>query len=104
MPADGVYFVKLRVERGLRRRLDVFGRRKVGLARAEIDDVDALSPQAIGFGRHLQRRGGCNACHPCCEASCFRRPGQSVAQLACFSRSRSSTTGGTRPVHFVRRA
>ena len=44
------------VERRVRRRLDVLGRREVRLARAEVDDVDALTAQSVGFRRDAQRR------------------------------------------------
>ena len=36
-------------------RLDVLGRREIGLAGAEIDDVDAGAAETIGFRGNLQR-------------------------------------------------
>jgi hypothetical protein len=44
-------------------RLDVFGRREVGFAGAEIDDIDTLAAEAIGFGRDAQRRRGRHTGH-----------------------------------------
>ncbi len=84
---------EVRIERRMRGVLDVFGRGEVGLAGAQIDDVDALAAQTIGFGAHLQSRGHRHPAHARCEihfAFC-------LLPFA-FSRSCSSTIGGTRPV------
>ena len=80
MPADGVYFVKFASMRRVRRSLDVLGRRKVGLAGAQIDDIDALAAQAIGLGRDAQRRRGGDPRHAAAERHAFRGPASRIAQ------------------------
>ena len=102
MPADGVYFVKFASMRRVRRRLDVLGRREVGLAGAQVDDVDALPAQPIGFGGDPQRRRRRDARHSAAERHALRVPASRIAQAGLLAAaSRSSTTGGTRPRHFA---
>ena len=77
------------VERLVRRRLDRVGRREIGLAGAEIDDLDARAPQPIDRGGHLHGGRTGNAC------GAIRQPHAFLARP--FSRRRCSTSSGTRP-------
>src|SRR5262249_38713429 len=75
------------VQRVVRRCVDWRGRRKIRLAGAEIDDIDALATQSIHGGGH--RNGG--------RAGAARCPGRRLHRRQSFWRSRCSTRSGTSP-------
>ncbi len=74
----------------MRRSLDVLRCREVWLARAEIDDVDALAAQPIGFSRHPKGWRCDHSAHA--MRNVHWRPFDPL-----LARRRSSTSGGTSP-------
>ena len=70
---------------------------EVGLAGAQIDDVDALAAQTIGFGGDLQRRVTPSP-GSCAMRNSFRLSSAFCSSWPSACASCSSTTGGTRPV------
>ncbi len=85
------------VDGGMGGGADVTGRREVGLAGAEIDHVDAGAAQPVGFGGDLQRRRRRHPSHPGGQGHAFLGADSGSRSAACLLRSRSSTSGGTRP-------
>ncbi len=59
--ADGSVLRKIRLDRGNGCILDVLGRGEVGLAGAEIHNVNPLLAQLLGLAHHHQGCGGLNA-------------------------------------------
>ena len=55
-PAGGRVLGEVGIDGGDGGLLDVVGRREVGLARAEIDDVDAFAAKPVGIGGDFHRR------------------------------------------------
>ena len=59
--ADGGVLREIGVDRGDGRVLDVLRRREVGLAGAEIHDINTLLAQLVGLGHHRHGGGGLDA-------------------------------------------
>ena len=88
--AGGCVLGEVLVERANRRLLDVVRRREVGLARAEVDYIDALRAQLLRVRRHFHGGRYADGRYPL-------RYFQLTCHIPFRFRNRASTVGGTSP-------